>query len=173
MTFRAPDATLQPMSAYANGGALDRRSPARAQSTKGRIMPGRLMAGVAGLAALALFCAPGPASAASFDCRAPRLQPAEKAICSDAQLSRADEQLARRLAGFTRRLTFGQYLGLRFWQARWKETRDGCSDNRPCLAAAYRAQNRLLDGLDVCLDTSVRRRACLQATLGQREARRR
>jgi uncharacterized protein len=136
-------------------------------------MPGRSIAGVAGLAALAFLAAPGDASAASFDCRAPRLQTAEKAICADAHLSRADERLARRLVGFTRRLTFGQYLGLRFWHARWKESRTGCGDDRLCLVAAYRTQNRLLDGLDVCLDTSVRRRACLQAALGEREARRR
>jgi uncharacterized protein len=131
------------------------------------------MAGVAGLAALAFLAAPDTASAASFDCRARRLEAAEKAICADAQLSRTDEQLARRLTSFTRRLTFGQYLGLRFWHARWKESRTGCGDDRACLVAAFRTQNRLLDGLDVCLDTSVRRRACLQATLGEREARRR
>jgi uncharacterized protein len=136
-------------------------------------MHGTLTAGLAGLAALALVGAPSGVSAASFDCRAPRLEQAEKAICADGQLSRIDEQLARRLAGFTRRVTLGQYLGLRYWHFRWREARNGCQDDRPCLAATYRAQSRLLDGLDLCLDTSARRRACLQATLGEREAQRR
>ena len=123
-----------------------------------------------GLAALALAGAPADASAASFDCRARRLEPWEKTICADAQLSRIDDQLARRLSGFARRVTFGQYLGLRFWNARWKEVRTGCQDDRLCLAGTYRAQSRLLDGLDLCLDTSARRRTCLQTTLGEREA---
>jgi uncharacterized protein len=136
-------------------------------------MRGRSLAGLVGLAAFAVIGAPADASAASFDCRARRLELAEKAVCSDAQLSRVDEQLARRLSGFARRVTFGQYLGLRFWNARWKEARTGCEDDRPCLAATYRAQSRLLDGLDLCLETSVRRRTCLQATLGEREAKRR
>ncbi len=128
------------------------------------------LTGLLGLAALALAGAPADVSAASFDCRARRLELAERAICADAYLSRVDEQLARRLSGFARRVTFGQYLGLRFWNARWKEARTGCQDDRPCLAATYRAQSRLLDGLDLCLDTSARRRTCLQTTLGEREA---
>ena len=132
-----------------------------------------LTAGLAGLAALALVSAPSWVSAASLDCRAPRLEQAEKAICGDGQLSRIDEQLARRVAGFTRRVTFGQYLGLRFWHFRWREARNICQDDRPCLAATYRVQSRLLDGLDLCLDNSARRRACLQSTLGEREAQRR
>jgi uncharacterized protein len=136
-------------------------------------MHGRLTAGLAGLAALALLALPDAASAASFKCRAPRLQPAEKAICADARLSRTDEQLARRLVAFTRRLTFGQYLGLRYWHLRWQDARAGCNDERPCLAGTYRAQNRLLDRFDLCLDTSARRRGCLQATLGALEAQRR
>jgi uncharacterized protein len=136
-------------------------------------MHGRLTAGLAGLAALALVALPDIASAASFNCRSPKLQPAEKAICADARLSRTDEQLARRLLAFTRRLTFGQYLGLRYWHFRWNDARSECSEERPCLAATYRAQNRLLDRFDLCLDTSARRRGCLQSTLGTLEAQRR
>ena len=122
-------------------------------------MHGRLTAGLAGLAAIAFAGAPSAASAASFDCRARSLEVAEKTICADAQLSRVDEQLARRLAGFTRRVTFGQYLGLRYWHFRWREARNSCQDDRPCLATTYRAQSRTLDGLDLCLGTSARRRA--------------
>ena len=136
-------------------------------------MHGSSTAGLAGLAALALLGAPSAAPAASFDCRARRLEIAEKAICADIQLSRADEQLARRLAGFTRRVTFGQYLGLRYWHSLWKDARVDCQEDRSCLGATYRAQARLLDGLELCLDTSARRRTCLQATFGEREAQRR
>jgi uncharacterized protein len=128
------------------------------------------LTGLLGLTALALAGAPANLSAASFDCRARRLGPAERTICADAQLSRVDEQLARRLSGYARRVTFGQYLGLRLWNARWKEARTGCQDDRPCLVTTFRAQSRLLDGLDLCLETSVRRRTCLQTTLGDREA---
>jgi uncharacterized protein len=136
-------------------------------------MRGSSTAKSAGLAALALIVGASAASAASFDCRASRLQPVEKTICGDIQLSRADEQVARRLASFTRRVTFGQYLGLRYWHARWNDARTSCQEDRACLAATYRSQTRLLDGLELCLDTSARRRACLQATFGEREAQRR
>ncbi len=136
-------------------------------------MLGRLTAALAGLAALALVGAPSVAPAASFNCRSSRLERAEKAICADARLSRSDERLDRRLLAFTRRLTFGQYLGLRYWHERWRDVRIACNEARPCLAATYRAQNRLLDRFDLCLDTSARRRTCLQATLGALEARRR
>jgi len=134
-------------------------------------MHGRLTAALAGLAALALVGVPGAASAAGFNCRSPWLQPAEKAICADARLSRIDEKLARRLLAFTRRLTFGQYLGLRYWHERWRDKRIACNDERRCLVATYRAQNRLLDRFDLCLDTSARRRTCLRATLDARQAR--
>jgi uncharacterized protein len=136
-------------------------------------MRGSSTAGLGGLVALALVCAPAVAPAASFDCNAPRLRQAERAICADAQLSRLDDQLARRLADFTRRLTFGQYLGLRYWHARWQDARIGCENGRPCLAATYRSQARLLDRLEQCLDSSVRRRTCLQTTFDEREAQRR
>jgi uncharacterized protein len=136
-------------------------------------MHGRFTRGLAGLVALGLAAAPLAASAGSFDCSARRLEAAERAICVDSHLFRTDEHLLRRLSGFTHRLTFGQYLGLRYWHARWSDERIGCQDDRSCIAATYRTQNRLLDGLELCLDSSARRRSCLQATLGEREARRR
>jgi|GEM_PF-2048988 len=130
-------------------------------------MPRREL-GIVAAAALGLvgLCAPGAAQAPSFDCSARGLSRAEIAICQDAQLSRLDERLGRRLASLGRRLNFGQYLGLRHWHSGWGERRADCAGDRGCLAATYRAQGRFLDRLQQCLDTGVRRRGCLRATLG-------
>ena len=118
--------------------------------------------------------APTVGLAASFDCNARRLSEAETAICRDTQLSRSDEQLARRLMGLSRRLTFGQYLGLRHWHSGWIEKRERCGGDRGCLAGSYRAQNRFSDRLQQCLDAGFQRRACLRNTLNiEREAVRR
>jgi uncharacterized protein len=124
--------------------------------------------------ALALVWAPAAGTAASFDCAGRFLSQAQVAICQDAQLSRADEQTARRVASLSRRLAFGQYLGLRYWHHGWAEHRDGCRADRGCLAASYRAQGRFLDRLQQCLDNGLQRRACLRNTLNiDREAVRR
>jgi uncharacterized protein len=109
--------------------------------------------------------APAAGLAASFDCGARRLSEAESLICQDPQLSRSDEQVARRLLGVARRVTFGQYLGLRYWHGGWMDNRQGCGADRGCLAATYRAQNRFLDRLQQCLDAGFQRRACLRNTL--------
>ena len=114
---------------------------------------------------LALVWAPAAGRAASFDCAARFLSQAQIAICQDAQLSRADEQMARRVASLSRRLAFGQYLGLRHWHHGWTEHRDGCRADRGCLTASYRAQGRFLDRLQQCLDNGLQRRACLRNTL--------
>ena len=45
------------------------------------------------------------------------------AICQDANLSRTEEQVVRRVGGLSRRLSYGQYLGLRHWHALWGEER--------------------------------------------------
>ena len=123
---------------------------------------------------LAPLWAAQSAHAASFNCRARGLTPTEAAICQDSQLSRTDEQLARKLNGFTRRLTFGQYLGLRVWHGDWRQQRNRCGSDRPCLVVSYRAQGRFLDRLQQCLDTSLQRRQCLRNALNiEREALRR
>ena len=114
---------------------------------------------------LALVWAPAAGTAASFDCGARFLSQAQIAICQDAQLSRADEQTARRVASLSRRLAFGQYLGLRHWHHGWTGHRDGCRADRACLTASYRAQARFLDRLQQCLDNGLQRRACLRNTL--------
>ena len=103
--------------------------------------------------------------AASFDCAARFLTPARVAICQDAQLSRTDEQTARRVASLSRRLALGQYLGLRHWHHGWAGRRDDCQADRTCLVASYRTQARFLDRLQQCLDNGLQRRACLRNTL--------
>jgi uncharacterized protein len=123
---------------------------------------------------LTLVCAPAPSMAASFDCAARFLSPARIAICRDAQLSRTDEQVARRVVSLARRLAFGQYLGLRYWHSNSAEQRDGCQAERSCLVASYRSQARFLDRLQQCLDNGLQRRGCLRNTLNlDREAVRR
>ena len=114
---------------------------------------------------LAFVSAPAAGTAASFDCGARFLSQAQIAICQDTQLSRNDEVTARRVASLSRRLAFGQYLGLRHWHHGWTAHRDGCRADRSCLTASYRTQGRFLDRLQQCLDNGLQRRACLRNTL--------
>jgi uncharacterized protein len=133
-----------------------------------------LPAGFAAVLGLGLAWGPAAGLAASFDCNARSLSQAQTAICQDTQLSRSDEQTARRLTSLSRRLAFGQYLGLRHWHHGWTRHRDRCQADRGCLVASYRAQGRFLDRLQQCLDSSPQRRACLRNTLNiEREAVRR
>ena len=81
-----------------------------------------------------------PAGAASFPCNIPFLKPAELAICQDTQLSRLDDDTARKARSLLSRLCYGQYLGLRYWQSRNAEAREQCGSDRECLVAQYRAQ---------------------------------
>jgi uncharacterized protein len=141
-------------------GALGARL-GRETMTMRKARPATLAASIG----LALAGAPAAGMAASFDCAARFLSPARIAICQDAQLSRADEQVARRVASLSCRLAFGQYLGLRHWHSSWAEQRDGCRNDRTCLVASYRSQARFLDRLQQCLDNGLQRRACLRNTL--------
>jgi uncharacterized protein len=111
---------------------------------------------------------------AALDCGARWLGETETAICQDAALSRTEDQVVRRVAGLSRRLSFGQYLGVRHWHALWGEERGRCNLDRSCLTTSYRAQLRFLDRLQQCLDTSQQRRTCFRNTLNvEREALRR
>lgn len=131
----------------------------------------RLATSLALALALMLLWVPGIRSAACFDCKSRRLGETEVAICQDAQLSRAEDQISSRLNGFARRLSFGQYLGVRHWHSSWAQERGRCGAERGCLASSYRAQIRFLDRLQQCLDTSSQRRGCLRNTLTvEREA---
>ncbi len=107
----------------------------------------------------------GPAQAASFDCTAPGLSAAEQMICSDAQLSQADEAIARRVNGLGQRIGLGSYLSLRYWQYRMAEERINCGSDRVCISASYRGQVRIIERLNQCLEKSTRRRLCLRTTL--------
>jgi uncharacterized protein len=112
--------------------------------------------------------------AAALDCRSRFLGETELAICQDAQLSRAEDQISVRLVGFARRLSYGQYLGVRHWHAEQALDRSRCGGDRTCLAGSYRVQIRFLDRLQQCLDTSAHRRSCLRNTLNiEREAQKR
>ena len=131
--------------------------------------------GVLGLAVLGLAVLDVPAaSGASFDCNARWLSRAELTICSDPQLSRLDDQTARRLDSFAPRLNLGQYLGLRHWQATWRKQRNDCATDRDCITASFRAQTRFLERFQRCLGASLSRRACLRDMLaGEQESMRR
>jgi uncharacterized protein len=130
-------------------------------------------AGFAASLGLVLLSMHSTALAASFDCNSPTLSQAQTLICQDTQLSRTDEQTARRVRGMSRRLSFGAYLGLRYWHSNWKQQRTLCAVDRPCIAVTYRAQARFLDRLQQCLGGG-QRRTCLRNTLNlEREAVRR
>jgi uncharacterized protein len=129
-----------------------------------------------GLLALgpAAFCAPA-SMAASFDCRSRWLSRTQITICDDVQLSRMDDRLARRLGGLARRLSLGQYLGLRHWHAGSARQRNQCRSDRACIVTSYRIQERFLDRLQSCLEFSMARRTCLRELVsgGERETMRR
>jgi uncharacterized protein len=137
-------------------------------------MKKRVQTGFAACLGLVLACVLGAGPAAALDCGARWLGETEAAICQDAALSRTEDQLARRVGSLSRRLSFGQYLGLRHWHVLWGEERGRCSLDRACLTTSYRAQARFLDRLQQCLDASQQRRVCFRNTLNvEREALRR
>jgi uncharacterized protein len=137
-------------------------------------MPKRVERGFAACLGLAFACAAGSVPVVALDCAARWLGETEIAICRDPQLSRSEDQTTRRIAGFARRISLGQYLSLRHWHALWSEERSRCSLERACIAASYRVQARFLDRLQQCLDVSQQRRTCFRGTLNvEREALRR
>jgi uncharacterized protein len=139
----------------------------------GLTLPGALLGALLVAFLGALLQAP-QASAGSFDCASHWLNRTEATICGNPQLMRMDEQLARRLGSFALRLNFGQYLGLRHWQAVQARQRSQCSTDRDCIVARFRMQDRFLDRLQRCVAGSQARRACLREVLaGDHESSRR
>jgi uncharacterized protein len=137
-------------------------------------MKKRVQTGFAAVLGLALACVLGAGPAAALDCSTRWLGETEAAICQDATLSRTEDQVMRRVVSLARRLSYGQYLGLRHWHALWGEERSRCSLDRACMTTSYRAQARFLDRLQQCLDASQQRRICFRNTLNvEREALRR
>ena len=113
-------------------------------------------------------------SAASVNCRQRQLSTTDLAVCKDGQLLRTDEQTARRADALARRLNYGQYLGLRHWEAVAAMQRRQCDGDRACITAHYRAQMRMLTRIEQCVDTRIARRSCLRNALaGEREEARR
>jgi uncharacterized protein len=116
----------------------------------------------------AVLCLVGlgsPADAASFPCHIPFLKPAELAICQDTYLSKLDEDTARKVRSLLGRLSYGQYLGLRYWHSRGAEAREQCGQDRQCITMQYRDDNRFLDRLRQCLDGGTQRRTCWRTML--------
>lgn len=91
--------------------------------------------GVVAVALLLLLChVPPTTQAASFDCKKAR-STVEKLICSDAALSRLDDDLARAYRGSLKDAPGKETL--RSQQMEWlTKTRDACKD-RECLVKAY------------------------------------
>lgn len=133
-------------------------------------MPRQTRLGAGLLAFSCLVLAASHVRAASFDCGAPRLTPAQIVICADAELSQVDDRLARRARSIQKRLGLGFYLGVRYWQNRGNDEREACDSSRACILSTYRAQNRTLDRLIGCLENSVRKRTCLRVTLSNEAA---
>lgn len=110
-----------------------------------------------------------PARAASFDCRGSSLTAAQITICGDQELSLADDRVARRVRDIQKRFGLGLYLGIRYWANRGIEARDACGNERACLVATYRSQQRVLERLQSCLDSSIRKRSCLRVAIHNEE----
>jgi uncharacterized protein len=119
------------------------------------------------LLGLAAFGAP---AAWGLDCDGPLLSRAELVICADPQLLSMEKKISRRVKGNAARLSFGQYLGLRHWQASQARERDVCRADRGCIAASLRAQSRFLDRLQRCTATGLGRRRCLRNLLADERA---
>ena len=117
-----------------------------------------------GLAAL------GAPAAWGLDCDERWLSRTELVICADPKLLRMEEKVSRRVKGNAVRLSFGQYLGLRHWQAWQARQRDVCRADRGCIAASLRAQSRFLDRLQRCTATGLGRRGCLRNLLADERA---
>ncbi len=127
------------------------------------------------LAGIALTLAGSAGWAASYDCSSQWLSRAEYVICDDPGLSRMDERAGRRFDLIASRTSrFGQYLGLRHWQATWARQRNQCGNDRACINAHYRTQAQFLDRVQECLNSRLTRQTCLRNTLsGEREVGRR
>src|SRR5262245_41581035 len=101
----------------------------------------RAAAGLIGLAVL------GASPAWTLECSGRWLSRTDRVICADQQLLRMEEQITRRIKANASRLSLGQYLGVRHWQAVRASDRNACQADRECIVASLRAQARFLDRL--------------------------
>jgi hypothetical protein len=112
----------------------------------------------------------GTSPAWTLDCSSRWLSRTDRVICADQQLLRIEEQITRRIKSNAGRLSFGQYLGLRHWQAARATERNACLLDRVCIVANLRGQARFLDRLQRCMASSLARRACFINLLGEERA---
>ena len=123
------------------------------------------------LALLPLLAPPaGSRAKAAVDCRQRTTGAAERTICTDVELAGIDQALVQRIARLERRLSLGQYLGLRQWDRAWSRRRRDCGGNRACLLEGYRRQTREVNRLQLCLDSATRRGTCLRRVILAPEA---
>jgi uncharacterized protein len=92
------------------------------------------------LLALPLAAPAAEDASPAFDC-AQASRPAERWVCADADLARADRQLSSAYEILTQR--WEKDLALRREQRRWLRERNACAD-AACVAAAYAARNAVL-----------------------------
>jgi uncharacterized protein YecT (DUF1311 family) len=103
----------------------------------------RILAGAAAVAA-ALFLAPSPSTAASFNCRLASL-PAEVLICNDRTLGAMDESMARRYYMLINTAPPDAVLQIKAEQRAWIRGRNLCGYDGRCVFNAYRHRLGQLD----------------------------
>lgn len=96
----------------------------------------RLLAGAA-LVVAALFLAPSPSQAASFNCRLAAL-PAEVLICNDPRIGALDEAMARRFYVLINTAPPDAAIQIKAEQRAWIRGRNLCGYDGQCVANAYR-----------------------------------
>jgi uncharacterized protein YecT (DUF1311 family) len=95
---------------------------------------------------LAVLCAVAfaqEAAGASFDCAKAKTE-IETTICSDAELSKADDELARVYSETLKRAKAADRKQLQEEQRKWLKLRDVCA-SRLCLVSSYRRQTAALN----------------------------
>lgn len=104
------------------------------------------------LLALALLLSPLPATAASFDCELPTLNPNERAICDNRDLNDADVRMATMLHFLTGLFGMGTRGNIQDDQAVWLQERMACEADLACIRDAYarriNALQAIYDGID-------------------------
>lgn len=93
----------------------------------------------------AVLC--GAVQAASFDCRAADT-PVEKLICSDAQLSKMDEDLARRYEKIVANLNADDKREFMQAQRSWLKNSRSLCDDVACLRRSYETRIHMLEACD-------------------------
>lgn len=96
--------------------------------------------------AVLVFIQAMPAVAASFDC-SKAVQPDERAICADPNLSNEDEQLAALYAKLLQLMKGEKRQELVDTQRKWLQTRAGCGSDGVCIQSAFDRETKRLQAL--------------------------